>query len=479
MYKKLLLSLCVMIIICIYNVDIIKADEAKKLNITVTMSDGRNSGELVDNSYYTYMTVRAGNNVKISSDKPIKYVYVKWYNIPKEYEVKYGDSTIKGGENGFLHELITLPYEVNEVTLNMSVDNPICEIEAYSAGDLPQNVQVWEKPCDNADILVISSHADDEILFLGGVLAIYAGEKDLDVQVVYFSDYSNGVKIREHEKLDGLWMMGVTHYPDKANFDDLYSETLDQAMKLFDYDKVLSWHVEMIRKYKPLVVATQDIKGEYGHGTHMLIAKATMEAVDISGDANKYPESAKLYGVYDVPKTYLHLWPENKIKLDTGKALTRFNGMNCVEIASASYKQHMSQQWCWFYVSDTNQYSIADFGLYRSLVGADTGNDMMENVVSYEEQARLKAIEEAKRLEEEELKAIQKAKEEEESRIAEEKSKEAYERQLKEKAESDKKFNLIMLGIVIVCCFALGISIFAYSWNFNSKRRRKRRRKIR
>ena len=48
----------------------------------------------------------------------------------------------------------------------------------------------------------------------------------------------------------------------------------------------------------------------------------------------------------------------------------------------------MSQQWCWFYVSDTYEYSISDFGLYRTTVGEDTGNDMMEHITSYEEQEK-------------------------------------------------------------------------------------------
>lgn len=41
---------------------------------------------------------------------------------------------------------------------------------------------------------------------------------------------------------------------------------------------------------------------------------------------------------------------------------------------------HATQHQYWFHVSDENQYSIADFGLYRTTVGEDTGNDMMENL---------------------------------------------------------------------------------------------------
>ncbi len=40
------------------------------------------------------------------------------------------------------------------------------------------------------------------------------------------------------------------------------------------------------------------------------------------------------------------------------------------------------------------------FGLYRTTVGMDTGNDMLENIVTYEEQAKIKE-EELKKAEEE------------------------------------------------------------------------------
>ena len=56
-------------------------------------------------------------------------------------------------------------------------------------------------------------------------------------------------------------------------------------------------------------------------------------------------------------------------------------------MAQAGYLTHESQQWCWFYVSDSYEYSCAEFGLFRSLVGPDViGGDFMENLVPYDQQ---------------------------------------------------------------------------------------------
>ena len=89
--------------------------------------------------------------------------------------------------------------------------------------------------------------------------------------------------------------------------------------------------------------------------------------------------------------------------------LSRMGNRTSIEVQTAAYKKHVSQQWCWFYVSDTYEYSISDFGLYRTTVGEDTGNDMMEHITSYgeqERQARQQAEERrAKKQAEEESKA--------------------------------------------------------------------------
>lgn len=156
------------------------------------------------------------------------------------------------------------------------------------------------------------------------------------------------------------------------------------------YENAFGWLVAKIRRYKPLVCVTQDICGEYGRAHHLMVANMVTDAVTVSGDSSQYPESAATYGIYDVPKTYLHLWQENPITLDTRKPLTAFGGRNALEAAETAYLMHESQQEFWFHVSDTNKYSIADFGLYKSAVGPDDSDDMMDNLISYREQERLK-----------------------------------------------------------------------------------------
>ena len=48
----------------------------------------------------------------------------------------------------------------------------------------------------------------------------------------------------------------------------------------------------------------------------MLFSHAVAESVETSNDSSVFPESASNYGTWDVPKTYLHLYTENKITMN-------------------------------------------------------------------------------------------------------------------------------------------------------------------
>ena len=77
--------------------------------------------------------------------------------------------------------------------MNLTVDfggAKISDVYAFSAGTLPDFVQNWEKPLERADILLNSSHSDDDQLFFAGLLPYYAS-RGCDIQVVYYTDHKN------------------------------------------------------------------------------------------------------------------------------------------------------------------------------------------------------------------------------------------------------------------------------------------------
>ncbi|MDE6699368.1 MAG: PIG-L family deacetylase [Lachnospiraceae bacterium] len=470
--NKIYMLTATFISVCMIGNINVKADTAEELDCNVVISNGSSSYNVSDGSYDTSVTLNSGDTVTVSLNTPAMGVYIIWGKPVEEWTLKIGDKEEKRGNNGFLHEYIEFETEINEFTIVADSGNTLTDIYCYSKGELPEDVQVWEPMCEKADILLLSTHADDEILFFGGILPYYAGEMGYEVQVVYFSEYWTGANIREHEKLDGLWHAGVTHYPYTGDFMDLYADNLEAAIQLFGEEKPVEFVVEMLRRFKPQIAVAQDENGEYGHGTHMLTSLAMKKAVEISMEETSYPESANKYGVWDVPKTYLHLYGENEIVLDCRSPLSHFGGKTTLEVAAESYKKHVSQQWCWFYVDDEYEYSCAKYGLYRTTVGVDTTNDIMENITDYKTQYE----EEQKRKEEESIRESQSIAE------AESLKEESRREQESIKAEEERKQNsgrtvrnviLVIAGIVV----AVMILYFILLMRVVSKRKKRRKKR--
>ena len=452
----------------------VRAEEAAALDARLSSSTGQGLDKLKDSNTETVVPLGAGEKITVSTDSPMQGIYIKWATQPKaSWTLTVGGEESTYGEHGYLHEFVDLPEGCTECSITVSEGIKMCDVFAYGPGDLPDKVQKWEPPCEKADFLVFSTHSDDEILFLGGVLVKYAGVQKLKVQVAYMTNYWNAAVIREHEKLDGIWTCGVRNYPVNATFPDEWAKTYEDALKIYNPDEVQGFVVEQIRRFQPQVVVTQDVNGEYGHGGHEMLAQSVMKAVDSSMLDTYHPESVATYGTWDVPKTYLHIWPENTIHMDLHVPLEEFGGQNAVEVAAAAYKRHVSQQWCWFYVSDDEDYdySIANFGLYRTNVGTDSNNDMMENIVSYAEQEEQERI----RLEEEE----RKKKEEEEARLAAEAEKKAEEErvaaEIEEKTKKKKTALLIIIPTTIVVLIAAFAGLIIVKKRIEEEKKRKRR----
>lgn len=437
---------------------------ATAVKVSVKNSNGSGSGNLLDKNISTMVSYASGDTITITSESEMGGIYLIWGSPVVTYKVEYGETEQTCGTNGFLHDYVAFDTPVKECTITVSDKVSLSDVYAYTEGVLPSNVQVWEPPLKEADILVFSTHADDEVLFLGGVIALYAGVEKYRIQVVYLCEFWSTDKRREHEKLDGLWEMGLHTYPVNMDYIDKYAANLQAALKIYDYEKVLTSTTENVRRFKPLIVVTHDKNGEYGHGGHILLYNAVNDAVYNAADPTFRPESAEKYGTWEVQKMYIHLWSENKIRLDLRSAREEFGGRTLLDVLKSAYKKHVTQQWTSFKVSDDYEYDCAAFGLAMTKVGADTGTGhMFENLVSYgekEEQERL-AREEQERLEREERERLEReeqerlAKEEEERKTEEKKQdemKKAQERTEAIEAEAKKGGKLwkILVAIVFV-----------------------------
>ena len=351
-----------------------------------------------DGNVKTYNKVNKGTNIVIHNDNDIKQLYITYEISSKTGVLSTTDgNTYKLGKDGFLHEYISIDKPSKDLTLTYDDDVTISEIRVFTEGSVPADIQKWTRDI-SADLMIFSTHADDEQLFFAGVMPTYINQGK-KVHVVYLARHDVGsyyAPNRLHEQLDGLWALGVTDYPTFGLIPDAYSESLEVAESQmnaagFTNDDVIKFDVDQLRYYKPKVVLGHDENGEYGHGQHRLNAYTLKIAVEKSADSSY---TASTYDIYSIPKFYLHLYDMNNITtLNYDVPLENYAGRTAYEVSKEGYSKHLSQQYTWFtdwlrgknssYTSATQitKYNPAYWGLYKTDVGPDINkNDLFENI---------------------------------------------------------------------------------------------------
>ena len=257
-------------------------------------------------------------------------------------------------------------------------DQDIAELRVYGPGDLPEGAHRWEAPVEKADLMVVSTHQDDELIFFGGTIPYYPVAQNRPTVVVYMA---NCGRSRRQEALNGLWTMGVRNYPEFINLADKRVKSIEEGLKLWGgQDHVLEELVARIRRYRPEVIVTHDFDGEYGHNQHKITAMLMQEAIDAAADASRFPESAAAYGTWQVKKLYIHLYGENQVNMPWKVPLEELGGRTPLEVAQLGSAEHASQQ-KYYQVEDGGKYDNSIVGLYFTTVGLDSGaNDMFENI---------------------------------------------------------------------------------------------------
>ena len=350
--------------------------------VLITLDGVDVTEQLAEADYDRAIPICSSQKLTIESETPFAALYIIWKNHPGIFTLQWDGGSLECGAEGFLHDYIRLPEAVCSVSFAFEgeEDYAVMQLGAYTYGTAPEGVQDWLPPCETADILAFPTHSDDDVLFFGGVISYYAIEEELTVQTAFMTDHRYE-PFRNHERLNGLWEMGVRHYPIVGTARDFYTMSLQEAANYHGYDPILEWQVQQIRRFKPLVIIGHDPEGEYGHGQHQLNTYCLVQAVEMAADARDYPWIALQYGLWDTPKLYLHLYEENPIIFDVNTVLNNDPaGRTPYEIAQDAYVCHVSQAG-YFEVSQ-NPNSVMDctrFGLYRTLVGYDTGGDLMEH----------------------------------------------------------------------------------------------------
>ena len=277
--------------------------------------------------------------------------------------------------------------------------------EEYFMNSDPQvneSGKAWQPRPDKVSLMVINAHPDDEGIFFGGLIPYYTQVRELPVVSISMTsgDWSREPEVREAEFRNAVWAYGLRVQPIFPRFKDYSSSLLSSlddnwdvwADGLLDGDgsdveegkeKATRALAKWIRKYRPDVVATHDLNGEYGHYNHQATAWATVWAVAMA--ANPSVDIEELPS-WQVKKLYINNYATNRIFHDFWQNLsidTTGNGTadaTPIDVANMGLNFHVTQRQpnastC-YAVNETNSswepFPCEWWGLYSTTVGSDT-----------------------------------------------------------------------------------------------------------
>lgn len=299
-----------------------------------------NISNIYDKKISTYWKFRNGDSFETEIPQGKRYMLLRFRLSGFSARVttfdSNGEKLTERNHSGDKPEYcLTMPERAKKVHIEFLCQNALCRADFYA-----EPTHEWKDAPQSTDILLISTHQDDEEIFMGGLIPLFI-DSGKTVTVAYTAGKN---RVRMDEALEGLWRVGVRHYPDFLGFRDLYEKPSVLEQKWGGKEYILGRFVELIRRRRPQIVVTHDFNGEYGHGAHRFTASLVDEAVLAAADPSRYPESAEQYGVWSVKKLYIHLYGKNQIRLNYAKPLAAFENKNAAEVAMHGYLAHVSQR---------------------------------------------------------------------------------------------------------------------------------------
>ena len=346
---------------------------------------------LTDGDVKTYLPFKPNKKKKpgtllITCREPIGGLEIKVfdkYGRDHEYDLQIKDGgdwvTVDQGGTYLVHwHSLEKPAKEIRILSTGTERLRLSEIRVFGRGEPPAEIERWDT-LDKCDILLLSAHPDDEILWFAGLMPTYGGDRGYHLQVAVMAPTGGQRKL---ELLGAIWHCGVTHYPEFLNFIDKNGQDPETQYELWKGKRrVIGRVVEVIRKHQPEMMITHGLGGEYGHGAHKTCADAAINAVMVSGKSDEYPKSEEKYGTWEVKKLYLHEYDQNTVLCDWEEPLAAFGGKTGYQVAAEAFAFHGSQvrrDWS-FEIHGTHDNAL--FGLYHTLVGQDSGiGDLMEHI---------------------------------------------------------------------------------------------------
>lgn len=208
-------------------------------------------------------------------------------------------------------------------------------------------------------VLYIAAHPDDEN---NALLPYFAKEKMYRTAYLSLTRGDGGQNligpeqgielglIRTQELLAARRVDGSEQYFSRA-YEFGFSKSAEEALKIWDHQKVLADAVWVIRNYQPdVIIARFPPDKRAGHGHHAASAIIAQEAFIAAADATKFPEQLKYVKPWQAKRILWNTFnfggnnttSENQLKIDIG-VYNSLLGKSYGEIGGEARTMHKSQ----------------------------------------------------------------------------------------------------------------------------------------
>lgn len=209
-------------------------------------------------------------------------------------------------------------------------------------------------------VLYLAAHPDDENT---RVIAYFSNEKLLRTGYLAITRGDGGQNligsekgellgiIRTQELLAARRIDGGEQFFTRA-IDFGYSKSPEEALAIWDKEKVLADVVWVIRKFRPDVIITRFTPEFGGHGHHRASAILAEEAFKAAGDSARFPEQLKYVQPWQPKRLFWNAW--QRALEEKGAGISAYPhvdvgeyspllGKSYSELAAESRSQHKSQ----------------------------------------------------------------------------------------------------------------------------------------
>lgn len=245
--------------------------------------------------------------------------------------------------------------------------------------------------------MVLHAHPDDEGIFFGGTIPYYTQIRNLPVVTVSMVSkeaWRPDFETRENELRNAAWVYGMRNEPIFARMPDLFPATRDSTWDIWPdgvvqgtsasvqegRDFAAEYMATQIRMFRPEVILSHDLGGEYGHGAHQATAWSATDAFTLAADPNVvlYDDQGQELEPWQASKLYLHLYDQNQLFHSAWEiAYDELGGLTPRQVADLGLDEHVTQgspDVSSFYRAGENfdGFDSERWGLYASSVGLDS-----------------------------------------------------------------------------------------------------------